>query len=119
MPLLYRSITDLREKELIGQVLSDPHYSRTIFNIKGLPSGGRILPGVTLPKSKKRNRSTGDVDILVVPRDEPEQATAIQVKRFWFKVGPSGVRPAGWDAHGKRMSRLFDEGVRQANRGAA
>src|SRR4029434_4914820 len=52
-------------------------------------------------------------DILVVPRDTPELATAIQVKRLGVQVG--GADQPRLEAIGGRAQRLFDEGVAQTS----
>ena len=81
MPLLHRSITDLREQELVAHVLNDVHCRDTLFNIKGMfTKGARILAQVPLHRLRKALPS--DIDILVIPGGQAELSTAIQVKRF-------------------------------------
>ena len=107
MPLLHQSIADIPEQDLIAKVLSDPHYRRTLFDIKGMLSeGARILKEIQLREFREDLK--GDIDILVLPPGAPEQATAIQVKRF--KVGLNAVRTG-------RPNKLeaFKKGVQQAN----
>src|SRR5262245_43543722 len=85
MPLLHRSITNPEEGELVSHVLNDPHYQNTLLNIKGMRTkDARILE--CIPLHSLNAALTGDVDILVVPKDAPDQATAIQVKRFPARV---------------------------------
>jgi hypothetical protein len=89
MPLLHGSIADIHEREFVEHVLSDRHHRGTLFNIKGLDArDSRILREVDL--SGLRRTLKGDVDILVIPPDAPEEATAIEVKRF--KVGLNAIR---------------------------
>lgn len=110
MPLLHRSITEINEKELIARVLRDPHHQHTLFNIKGLLSdGARIFREVEVREFRKD--LTGDVDILVVPHDAPEQSTAIQVKRFKAVVGIDDANLG----HPDRLRKLITKGIQQAN----
>lgn len=110
MPLLHRSITEIKEKELIERVLSDPHYRRSLLNIKGLMSDDAcVLREVEL--RHYRRDVAGDVDILVVPRSVPEESTAIQVKRFKAHVSLEDANTG----HPRRLTELFTKGVQQAN----
>jgi hypothetical protein len=103
------------EKELIAQVLNDVGYRDTLFNIKGMSAyGTRTLEQIQL--SEFREDLVGDVDILVIPLDHPEQTTAIQVKRFKAIVS---MDEEGFDdsvtGHPKRMQEFFEKGIQQAN----
>ena len=110
MPLQHESIADILEKELVKKVLRDPYYRDVLLNIKGLLSeGARILREVELREFRKDLK--GDIDILVVPPDAPEESTAIQVKRFKAKVSPAEATTV----HPNRLRKLFTKGVRQAN----
>ncbi len=107
MPLLHESIADIKETPFIARVLSDLHHRHTLFNLKGVQvEGAHLRQGVELCEFRKD--LAGDIDILVLPAGQPEQATAIQVKRF--KVGSKAVRTG----KPNRMAD-FKEGVRQAN----
>lgn len=115
MPLLHDSIADIPEKDLVAKVLNDLHYRQILFNVKGMfTEGAQILEQVELRHFRKD--LTSEVDILVLPAGHPEQATAIQVKRFKAKVG---LDEAGFDeaitGHPKRFQELFEKGVQQAN----
>ena len=115
MPLLHRSIATIPEKELVAHVLNDVHYRDTLFNIKGLHTkAARVLEQIELRQF--RTDLTGDVDILVVPVNEPELSTAIQVKRFKAVVtrDEQGVDDAEV-GHPKRFQELMAKGVQQAN----
>jgi hypothetical protein len=115
MPLLHRSIATIPEKELVACVLNDVHYRDTLFNIKGMRTkGARVLEQIELRHF--RNDITGDIDILVVPANEPELSTAIQVKRFKAVVtrDEQGVDAAAV-GHPKRFQELMAKGVQQAN----
>ena len=59
-----------------------------------------------------RNDLTGDIDILVVPANEPELSTAIQVKRFKAVAtrDEQGVDDAAV-GHPKRFQELMAKGV--------
>ena len=107
MPLLHASIADIREQDLVIRVLNDLHHRHALFNIKGL----RITEADVHKEVQLRlfrAELKGDIDILVIPRGAPEEATAIHVKKF--KVGRKAVRTG-------RPNRLdkFREGVWQAN----
>src|SRR5438552_1569498 len=78
---LHQSIAEIRELELVRNLLESTYDRDTILNIHGLESDDAlILPEVQLPTV--RGKCTGDADILVVPDGKPDQATAIQIKRF-------------------------------------
>lgn len=115
MPLLHRSIATIPEKELVAHVLNDVPYRDTLFNIKGLHTkAARVLEQIELRQF--RTDLTGDVDILVVPVNQPELSTAIQVKRFKAVVtrDEQGVDDAEV-GHPKRFQELMAKGVQQAN----
>jgi hypothetical protein len=115
MPLLNRSITEIREAEFVAHVLNDSHYRSTLLNVKGLyAEGARLLDQVDLRLFEPGAR--GDIDILVIPARQPDMSTAIQVKRFAMSVES--------DADGndvvvggeiRRLLKLMEKGVRQAN----
>ena len=114
MPLLHRSITEPEESELMSHVLNDVHYRDTLFNIKGMRSqNARVLTNVDLRHLDKN--LAGDVDVLVIPNDEPGQATAIEVKRFQAIVR---MNAQGHDEGGspRRFRKLVEKGIKQANR---
>ena len=115
MPLLHKSITEFREQELIAHVLNDVHYRDTLFNIKGMfTKGARVLEQIEL--HNLRTGLTGDIDILVVPGNQPELSTAIQVKRFEAIVRMS---EEGLDevegGYPERFRELMAKGTLQAN----
>jgi hypothetical protein len=115
MPLLHDSIAKIPEKELVAHVLNDVHYRETLFNIKGIfTKGARILEQIELRHFRKD--LAGEIDILVVPGGQPQQATAIQVKRFKAIVG---VDEQGFDeadvGHPSRFQELMAKGIQQAN----
>lgn len=115
MPLLHQSIATIPEKELVAHVLNDVHYRDTLFNIKGLNTEeARVLEQTELRQF--RNNLTGDVDILVVPANQPGQSTAIQVKRFKavVTIDEQGADDAAV-GHPKRFHELMAKGVQQAN----
>jgi hypothetical protein len=112
MPLLHRSIAAIHEGELIADILSHPLDHDAVFNIKGIESGrAHIVQQLPLGSVSPKLAGRGDIDIAVIPTDAPDQATAIQVKRFPFRLGVHDTRAGHW----KRMAALFAEGVLQAN----
>jgi hypothetical protein len=116
MPLLHRSITAIKEPELVAHVLSDPHYRQTLLNVKGMFTDGGVglLEQVDLRAFDQGHR--GDIDILVIPRGQPEVSTAIQVKRFAATVGiDEDGRDVIGGAYPNRLRKLMADGVRQAN----
>ena len=107
MPLLHRSITEIKEQEFVATLVSNSRHRDMLFNLKGLDGDtSRILQGVELRQF--RPELQGDVDILLAPHGAPERSTAIQVKRLHVKVGLDEA-----DAGQKqRMSQLVAKGVR-------
>jgi hypothetical protein len=112
--LLHQSITEIKEHDFIAMFLSDLHYRNSYLNIKGLEANDAVILQ-DLPLRRFRKNVRGDVDILVVPTGRPEQSTAIQVKRYKIKIVSDD---ADHTVQIKRMSKLFEEGVRQANENA-
>jgi len=111
MPLVHPSIADIIEADVVAKTLADPHYRNTLLNIKGLLSEDALIR-TEVPLRKFRRDLPGDVDILVVPHDLPEQSTAIQVKRFKIKVQSDDD---DFTFQLECMKELFDKGVQQAN----
>jgi hypothetical protein len=112
MPLLHDSIARVKEAEFIRKLLNHVYYSHSIFGLKDLPiDNAAVLAQVD--RGHYRAELKGDFDILVVPRDTPEQATAIQVKRLGLKVG--GADQPKLETIAGRAQRLFDEGVLQTS----
>jgi hypothetical protein len=115
MPLLHESIARIPEKDLVAHVLNDVHYRDTLLNIKGITTkDARILEQIELRHFRKD--ITGEINILVVPNCQPEQSTAIQVKRFKAEVA---LDEQGYDdaniGHPLRFQELIAKGVLQAN----
>jgi len=115
MPLLHDSIAKIPEKELVARVLNDVHYRDTLLNIKGMATeDARILEQIELCEFRKE--LAGEIDILVVPKSQAEQSTAIQVKRFKAEVKMDGQ---GFDdaqvGHPLRFQELMAKGIAQAN----
>ena len=115
MDLLHNSIAKIPEKDFVNHVLNDVGYRDTLFNIRGMSAHGtRTLEQVQLCDFRKD--LVGDIDILVIPMDNPEQTTAIQVKRFKAIVS---MNEEGLDnsvtGHPSRMQEFFEKGVQQAN----
>lgn len=115
MPLLHRSIADIPEKELVAHVLSDSHYRATLLNIKGVVTkDARIVEQVELRLFRKD--LAGEVDILVVPNEQPELSTAIQVKRLKAVVKMDELgHDSAFIGHPSRFQELIAKGVEQAN----
>jgi hypothetical protein len=115
MPLLHDSIAKIPEKELVAHVLNDVQYRETLLNIKGIVTkDAHILEQIELRHFRKN--LAGEIDILVVPNGQPEQSTAIQVKRFKAEVR---IDEQGSDdarvGHPKRFEELMAKGIQQAN----
>ena len=64
MPLLHRSITEIKEQEFVATLVSNPRHRDMLFNLKGLDGDtSRILQSVELREFRPELR--GDVDILL------------------------------------------------------
>src|SRR5882724_12570133 len=111
LPLLHVSITKVVEHDFVAMLLRDLHYRNSYLNIHGLEADDAVI-WKDIPLRKFRKNVPGDVDILVVPKGNPEQSTAIQVKRYKLKIESDD---ADYSRQIQWMADLFDEGVRQAN----
>jgi len=85
LPLLHVSITKVVEHDFVAMLLRDLHYRNSYLNIHGLEADDAVI-WKDIPLRKFRKNVPGDVDILVVPKGNPEQSTAIQVKRYKLKI---------------------------------
>ena len=103
----HRSITGIREEELVQMLLSDPLGRMDLLGIKGIPSAALDYQGVLL--NSVPGNFKGDIDILLCTPDRPDSAIAIEVKKI--KVGASAFQSG-------TPNRLegFEKGVDQANR---
>jgi hypothetical protein len=108
----HRSIAELTEKELVDlvfQSFGDPArydwLSSAVLNVRGIPSNPEVRKEVDLRGLS--GRPLGDVDVLLWPSGKPNEAVAIQIKRFNATIDGSRDR-----LHGLRR---FEKGVRQAN----
>jgi len=103
----HRSITGIREEELVQMLLSDPLGRIDLLGIKGIPSAALDYQGVLL--NSVPGNFKGDIDILLCTPDRPDSAIAIEVKKI--KVGASAFQSG-------TPNRLegFEKGVDQANR---
>jgi len=104
------SIAKVKEAEFIRKLLDHVYYSHSIFGLKDLPIENAALLA-QVDRRHYRAGLKGDFDILVVPRETPELATAIQVKRLGVTVG--GADQPSSETIGGRSQRLFDAGVLQ------
>jgi hypothetical protein len=107
MPLKHESIADIPEAALVDRVIRDPHWRRTLLNLKGIPENADAF--LRVPLSRLVPRSHGDVDLLLVSPTPLCDAVAVEIKRF--KVGLAGVR-----AGVANKLHEFKKGVAQANR---
>lgn len=82
---MHSSLADLEEKELIRRLMADGHWRSRVIGLHGIPDDVVVYAEVDL---KGLNALEGDVDLLLVPPNRPEHATAIQVKRVKVN-GPS------------------------------
>jgi hypothetical protein len=97
----HESLAEISETSLIQRLVNDTYWRSTIFNIKGIDSGSKLC--LSVPMNGLPGEPVGDVDILLVPPERPDQATAIEVKRIKVRNG---------DAN---KLHEFEKGVRQAN----
>ena len=81
----HESLAELGESVLVERLLTDPSWKSCITDIDGFPDVADYF--TTVPYDGLPGAPTGDIDILVVPDDNPEQSIAIQAKRV--KVGES------------------------------
>lgn len=77
--LLFESLADLDEIELVRRLLADSHWRGRILNLEGIPSDVVAMPEVS---RKGLSYGEGDVDILLAEPGSPDRAIAIQVKRI-------------------------------------
>jgi hypothetical protein len=105
--LKHRSLADMREDELVARLLSDPLWPYEMFELHGVPRGGRFRQKV--PLNTAPGGFKGDVDVLLCSPDRPDEAVAYEVKRI--KFGVSALRPAG------KPNKLheFQKAIQQAN----
>ncbi|MGH8664269.1 MAG: hypothetical protein ACREUX_08370 [Burkholderiales bacterium] len=75
---MHDSIADLKESDLIRQILADEHWRQRLIGLHGIPDDSELYPEVSL---EGLERLEGDIDLLLVPPGKPEYSTAIQVKR--------------------------------------
>ncbi len=99
----------------MARVLNDSHYRETVLNIKGIGTKDtRIVEQVELRLFRKN--LAGEVDILVVPNEQPELSTAIQVKRLKAVVQMDDLgHDSAFVGHPSRFQELIAKGIEQAN----
>lgn len=115
MPLLHESITEFRESTLVERVLREGHYRDTLFNVKGISAKGAEIRQQVQLRDYKRELA-GDVDILIIPPDQPEFSAAIQVKRLKAVVTMNeDGSDNSFTGHPDRFSELMAKGILQAN----
>ena len=97
---------DIPESELIKRVLADWRTREHVLNVHGFPKNPTWRVEVSMSGLPRRR---GDVDILAWNEREPQNALAMEVKRF--KADVSG-------SENDRINKLheYEKGVRQANR---
>lgn len=102
----HQSIADICEQDLVARLVRDPHWRERITNIHGMPENPNVY--TEEPLEGIAESVSGDVDLLLVEKSAPENATAIQIKRI--KVGENAF-------HTGKPNKLSDieKGVRQAN----
>ena len=96
-------------------MLNDVRYRQTLLNITGVVTKDtRILEQIELRHFLKN--LAGEIDILVVTNGQPEQSTAIHVKRFEaeVRIDERGSEDAQL-GHPKRFEELMAKGIQQAN----
>ena len=60
----------------------------SLFNLSGIPA--RPLAFASVPHATAPGNISGDIDVLLCPRTQPELATAISVKRIKCRTNTSG-----------------------------
>jgi len=75
--LQHNSLAEMSESALIHTLLGDAQWRSRVTNIHGIPDDAIPYPEIPLG-----NLGNGDVDILLVPPDDFDRATAIQAKRI-------------------------------------
>lgn len=105
--MLHSSIADIPEPDLVRDLMAEPHWQEVLLNIRGIPS--KRVYRLTVPLVGASQHSSGDIDILLCPLDQPDQATAIEVKTVKIQASTfSGQKP-------NKLNK-FGKGVQQANR---
>lgn len=105
--LKHNSIAEIPEPELVAKLAGDAYWRSYITSIKGIPDHSVVCRNCLLKELTKQRQ--GDVDILVVPVNRPECATAIEVKRI--KVGEEALR----SQKPNKLNEL-NKGFRQTNK---
>lgn len=82
MEFLHPSLAAIPEAELVNTLAVDPVSLGDLLGIKGIPSDCR--PHTRVPFRGLPGDREGDVDLLLVPPDRPDQATAVEIKRIKF-----------------------------------
>lgn len=104
--MIHPSLADIPEGVLVQHLLSDRDWRSRVLGIRGIPDNALAFEKVLLASAPEGFE--GDVDILLCAKNQPNAATAIEVKRV--KVGASAFR-GGWPS---KLNK-FSKGVRQAN----
>ena len=76
------SITVTREHDLVDRLLAEPVGWNRLINISGFPSDGVALKRVPLGGVPAKPHNKGDVDILLVGKNRPQDSIAIEAKRL-------------------------------------
>jgi hypothetical protein len=79
---LHPSLAEINEGALVTALAANRFYLDDLRGIKGIASDCRPLTGLSF-KGLPGNFE-GDVDLLLVPPERPDQATAVEVKRIKF-----------------------------------
>ncbi len=80
--MVYSSIAEIPEGELVTGLLRDPYWLSTYFRLDGFPENPVIRVEVEL--AAVPGNVEGEVDVLLADPARPDQAIAIQVKRIKF-----------------------------------
>lgn len=101
-PPLHQSLLEFDELALVSEVLANQHERDRVLNVKDINArGAHVAEQVDFALFDPRFK--GDVDVLVIPEEHPEHATAIQVKRLAVDID------MGEDGHDKYYTRSLSD----------
>ena len=105
-PFTQNSITTIPEPDLVRRLMNDPRWREELINIHGIPDG--VDYHLEVPLDGLPGNPKGDINVLLYRPGDPQDATAIQIKRIkvYHDAFTTGLPNKIGD---------FQKGVRQAN----